>query len=61
MSKDSNAITFSEYNRQIIKNNLSVDNCKECIDLIYCDSGFICANPNPNTDTCNILLMEFNT
>ena len=60
MSKDNNTNIFAQYNKELIERNLSVDNCKECHDLISCDKGLVCANPNPTTDDCMIISTDFN-
>jgi len=59
MSKDNNTNLFTQHNADVIREKLSVDNCKECPDLISCDAGFVCANAAPTTDTCSILRTDF--
>ena len=60
MSKDNNTNLFATYNRNLVNENISIDSCKECKDLITCDAGLVCGNPNPTTDDCHLLIIEFN-
>ena len=60
MSKDSDTAIAIAYRKQVIKQNISVDTCKECNSFTINNNLNICNLINPHTYQCNLLKI-FNT
>jgi len=61
MSASTDTIMAMEYRKGIIRNNISIDTCKECRFVIIKNDKVHCNNTMPDTESCNLLKIFYNT
>jgi len=55
MSKNSDTAISIGLRKAHIVANISIDNCKECVQLELMNNVCICTNEDPRIDNCNLL------
>jgi len=55
MGKMKDTVIAMQFRKETIRNNISIDNCKECTFLDIKDKNLQCLNDNPHMENCNLL------